>query len=119
MTEQDPGQPVPATYQFPPGTPPEVPADFAAAQEQQLANQLTAEEVAEFRALRAEKKARDEQAAKEAAEAAAKLSPPTHNVFLADGAQVDGSTIETHYATESGDLIPVTGAYLKPEYVTL
>lgn len=108
-----------AGYQFPPGTPPEVPADFAKAKEDALATQLTAEEIAEFRALRAEKKANDERVAREAAEAAARLSPPTHTVLLADGSQVDGSTIATHYATEGGELVPVAGAWLKPEFATL
>jgi hypothetical protein len=108
-----------AGYPFPPGTPPVVPADFAQAKEDALADQLTREEIAEFRALRAEKKARDEAAAQEAAAAAARLSAPTHHVLLADGTRVDGSTIATHYATESGDLIPVAGAYLRPEFVSL
>jgi hypothetical protein len=114
------GQPQPPQegYQFPAGTPPEVPADFAAAREQQLADQLSPDEIAEFRALRAEKKARDAAAAEEAAAAAARLSPPTHHVHLADGSVVDGSSIETHYATESG-LMPVAAAYPKPEFVTL
>lgn len=106
-------------YQFPPGTPPEVPADFAKAREDALANQLTAEEIAEFRQLRAEKKANDERVKREAEEAAARLSPPTHSVLLADGSRVDGSTIATHYATESGDLVPVAGAWLKPEFAAL
>jgi hypothetical protein len=109
------GQP----YPFPAGTPPVVPADFGQAKEDALADQLTREEIAEFRALRAEKKARDEAAAKEAADAAAKLSAPTHTVVLADGQKVDGSTIATHWAAEDGDLIPVAGAYLKPEFVSL
>jgi hypothetical protein len=106
-------------YPFPPGTPEKVPADFAKAQEDAYADRLTPDEIAEFRALRAEKKARDEAAAKEAAEAAAKLSAPTHTVLLADGSRVDGSTIATHYATEAGELVPVAGAFLKPEFVTL
>lgn len=106
-------------YEFPPGTPATVPADFAAAQEQALANQLTAEEIAEFRALRAEKKARDQAAADEAAAAAARLSPPTHHVHLADGSVIEGSAIETHFAPESGGLVPVAGAYPKAEFVTL
>ena len=106
-------------YQFPPGTPPEVPADFAKAREDAMATQLTAEEIAEFRQLRAEKKANDERVAAEAAAAAARLSPPTHTVRLADGSQVDGSTIATHYATEGGELVPVAGAWPKPEFVTL
>jgi hypothetical protein len=109
---------VPATYDFPPGTPPEVPADFAEARDKQLADQLTPEEVAEFRALRAEKKARDAAALKEAEEAAARLSPPTHTVLLADGSKVDGSQIATHYAI-GDELVPVAAAYLKPEFVTL
>lgn len=110
-------EPVPPSYPFPPGTPERVPADFAQERDQAFANQLTPEEVAEFRALRKEKKERDEAAAKAVAEAAAKLSPPTHHVHLADGSLTEGSTIETHWAAEGGDLIPVTGAWLKAEYV--
>jgi hypothetical protein len=116
------GAPAPAPeqgYPFPPGTPPAVPADFGQAHEDALADQLTREEIAEFRALRREKKERDAAAAAEAAAAAAKLSAPTHTMILADGSKVDGSTIATHYATEDGELVPVTGAWLKPEYVTL
>jgi hypothetical protein len=108
-----------AGYQFPPGTPAEVPADFEAAKAAALETQLTAEEIAEFRALRAEKKARDAAAAEEAAAAAARLSPPTHHVHLADGTVIDGSTIETHWAPEAGGLLAVAGAYPKAEYVTL
>jgi hypothetical protein len=111
--------PAPEGYQFPPGTPAEVPADFAAARDAQLATQLSAEEIAEFRQLRDEKKKRDAAAAEEAAAAAARLSAPTHDVHLSTGDVVDGSTIATHYATEAGALIPVTGTYLKPELVTL
>ena len=105
----------PPSYPFPPGTPEKVPEDFAAAHEAAVlaSNQLTAEEVAEFRALRAEKKARDEQAAKEAAEAAAKLTPPTHYVHLADGSVIDGHQIATHYATADGRVIPVAAAFEK------
>lgn len=111
-------QPAPG-YAFPPGTPAEVPADFAKAREDLLAGQLTAEEIAEFRALRAEKKANDARVAAEAAEAAARLSPPTHFVHLADGSVVDGSPIATHWATEAGQLLTVAGAHLKPEFVSL
>lgn len=110
---EDPG------YQFPDGTPAVVPPDFEAAKAAQLENQLTAEEIAEFRALRAEKKARDQAAADEAAAAAARLSPPTHHVHLADGTITDGSTIATHWATEDGALVPVTGSYPKAGFVTL
>jgi hypothetical protein len=113
---------VPGGYSFPPGTPATVPADFAAAQaaaqDAVLADRLTPEEIAEFRALRAEKKKRDQEAAEEAAAAAARLSPPTHHVHLADGRVIEGSPIETHYA-EDGGLVAVAGAYAKPEYVTL
>src|SRR5208282_5048752 len=52
--------------------------------------QLTAEEVAEFRALRAEKKRRDAEAAAEAEAGAAKLQDPTHHVLLAGGEWVLG-----------------------------
>lgn len=111
------GAPPPGgAYAFPPGTPPEVPADFAAAQEQQLATQLTAEEIAEFRALRAEKKARDKAAAEEAAAAAARLSAPTHHVHLANGQIVDGSAIATHYATEDGKVHAIAGAFPMSEF---
>lgn len=112
MSEPTP-EPTPATYAFPPGTPAEVPADFeqAAVEREASALQLTAEEIAEFRQLRAEKKAHDEAVAAEAAEAAERLSPPSHHVHLADGTIVDGSTIATHYATEDGLLIPVAAAY--------
>lgn len=115
----DPVADVPAGYPFPAGTPATVPADFEEAKVAALADQLTAEEIAEFRALRAEKKKRDQEAADEAAAAAARLWPPTHHVHLADGTVIEGSTIETHHATEDGVLIPVIGAYAKPEYVTL
>lgn len=97
----------------------EVPEDFAERQAKLLETQLSPEEIAEFRALRQEKKDRDKAAADAAAEAAARLSPPTHNVALADGSVVDGSTIETHYATERGDLVPAVGAFLKSDYVNL
>lgn len=108
-----------AGYQFPPGTPAEVPPDFEAAKAAAFETQLTAEEIAEFRALRAEKKARDQAAADEAAAAAARLSPPTHHVHLADGTVTEGSTIATHWAPEGGGLLTVTGAYPKSEFVTL
>jgi hypothetical protein len=94
-----------------------VPDDFAAAHEQAVvaSGQLTAEEIAEFRALRAEKKQRDAEAAEEAARAAARLQAPTHHVHLADGTVTEGSTIATHYATGDGRLLVVTGVYeLKP-----
>ena len=117
-TEHAQADPAPG-YQFPPGTPGKVPEDFAAALDAQAASQLTPEEIAEFRALRAEQKKRDADAAEEAAAAAARLQAPTHNVHLSTGAVVDGSAIATHYATEDGLLIPVAGAYLKPELVTL
>jgi len=122
MTENPgiPDQPGPQDgYEFPPGTPAQVPADFAAAQEQQLATQLTAEEIAEFRALRAEKKRRDQEAADEAAAAAARLSPPTHHVHLAGGQVTDGSAIATHWAGEDGTVHAVAAAYPMAEYVTL
>ncbi len=96
---------------------PVVPADFEKAKVERDTASLSPEEIAEFRALRAAKKARDEQVAKDAAEAAAALSPPTHRVHLADGTTVEGSTIATHYVTEKGDLVPVTGAYPLPEFV--
>jgi hypothetical protein len=126
MTTPTPAEQRPATYPFPPGTPDRVPEDFdAEAAKRELAalreaqgGQLTAEEVAEFRALRAEKKARDEQAAKDAAEAAARLAAPTHYVHLADGSVVEGSTIETHHQFADGRVLPVTAAHLKPEFVT-
>jgi hypothetical protein len=108
----------PATYPFPPGTPREVPADFAAAQEAQLADRLTAEEIAEFRALRAEKKKRDQEAADEAAAAAARLSAPTHHVHLADGRVIDGSQIATHYHGDDG-LVAVAGAHPMTAHITL
>jgi len=94
-----------------------VPDDFAAAHEAAVVNsgQLTAEEIAEFRALRQEKKDRDAEAAEEAARAAARLQAPTHHVHLADGTVTEGSTIATHYATGDGRLLVVTGVYeLKP-----
>jgi hypothetical protein len=109
----------PGAYAFPPGTPATVPADFEEARAAALATQLTPEEIAEFRALRAEKKERDRRAAEEAAAAAARLSAPTHHVHLADGSVIEGSSIETHHAPESGGLVQVIGAYAKPEYVTL
>jgi hypothetical protein len=89
-----------------------VPEDFGKAQEDRYASQLTPEEVAEFRELRAEKKARDAAAAKEAEEAAAKLTPPTHFVHLADGTIVDGHQIATHYDTGDG-VIPVASVFEK------
>jgi hypothetical protein len=129
MTTPDPFTPshaaAPPTYPFPPGTPDSVPEDFdAEAAKRELeqlraaqAGQLTAEEVAEFRALREEKKARDAAAAEEAAEAAAKRQPNRHHVHLADGTVVEGSTIETHVDSGSG-LVPVTAAWPKAEFVT-
>lgn len=94
-----------------------VPEDFAASQENSNANALTAEEVAEFRALRDDKKARDEKAAQAVADAAAELSPPTHYVHLADGSVVQGSSIASHYATASGRLMPVAAVYvLDPQF---
>jgi hypothetical protein len=103
----------------PPAPPAKVPADFEQAKVERESAQLTPEEVAEFRALRAAQKDRDAAAAKEAAEAAARLQPLTHHVHLADGSRVDGSTIETHYATEHGQMLPVAGAWLKPEFANL
>jgi hypothetical protein len=117
--EEYPELAAPQGYQFPPGTPPVVPADFAAAREAALETQLTREEIAEFRALQAEKKERDRLAREEAAAAAARLAPAMHHVHLADGTVLEGSTIESHYAPAHGGLVPVTGAYLKAEYLTL
>jgi len=96
-----------------------VPDDFAAAHEAAVVNsgQLTAEEIAEFRALRAEKKERDRLAAEEAAAAAARLQAPTHHVHLADGTILQGSSIATHYALEDGRVVAVSGAYeLAPSF---
>jgi hypothetical protein len=117
MSEQAAEQ-IPPTYPFPPGTPDVVPADFeeAGIQREASALALTPEEIAEFRALRAEKKARDEQVAQDAAEAAARLQPARHHVHLADGTVTEGSTIESHVDNGSGP-VPVTGAYLKAEHV--
>lgn len=79
------------------------------------AGQLTAEEIAEFRALRAEKKKRDEEAAAEAAAAAARLQEPTHHVHLANGMIRPGSTIETHVDDPLHGLIAVASAHeMKP-----
>jgi hypothetical protein len=94
-----------------------VPADFAAEHERQMAFQLTPEEIAEFRALRADAKKRAQEAADEAAAAAARLQPATHFVHLADGSIGEGSPIETHVDTGHG-IYPVAGAFLKPEFVT-
>ena len=93
-----------------------VPADFAAEQEQAASAQLTAEEIAEFRALRKAKKDADAQALADAEAAAAKLQPHTHFVHLADGQIVEGSSLATHVDTGAGPL-PVTGTWLKPEFV--
>jgi hypothetical protein len=76
------------------------------------ATQLTAEEIAEFRQLRREKRERDEDAAKEAAAAAARLTPPTHWVHLADGSVIDGHQIATHY-DEGGRVTPVAAVFEK------
>jgi hypothetical protein len=116
---------VPPTYPFPPGTPDKVPDDFdAEAAKRELeelrasqAGQLTAEEVAEFRALREEKKTRDAEAARLAEEEAAKRQPNRHHVHLADGTIGEGSTIETHVDNGDGP-VHVTGAYPMAEYVT-
>ena len=86
-------------------------------QREASAGQLTPEEIAEFRALRDEKKARDAAAAAEAADAAAKRQPDRHHVHLADGSVVDGSTIETHYDGPGG-LFHVTGAYPKSDFIS-
>lgn len=109
----------PATYEFPEGTPAEVPADFGAAKEEQLAGQLTAEEVAEFRELRAAKKRKDAAVAAEAEAAAARLSPPTHHVHLADGRVIEGSTIATHWQGEDDELTAVAAVYPKSEFASL
>ena len=84
---------------------------------EQQAGQLTAEEVAEFRALRQEKKDRDAEAARLAEEEAAKRQPDRHHVHLADGSVVDGSSIETHVDYGDGP-VPVIGAWPKAEFVT-
>jgi hypothetical protein len=120
-----PAEGTPPTYPFPPGTPDTVPADFdAEAMKRELeqlraqqAGQLSAEEVAEFRQLRAEKKAHDEEIARQAAEEAAKRQPNRHHVHLADGSVTEGSTIETHVDSGSGP-VPVIGAFPMAEYVT-
>lgn len=72
--------------------------------------QLTPEEIAEFRELRAAKKKADEQAAREAEEAAARLQAPTHYVRLADGSIIEGSALATHYDNGRG-LIPVASVH--------
>jgi hypothetical protein len=126
MSTPDPfAQPAPATYQFPPGTPEQVPADFGESAVQRELEQLRAqaaaglspEEVAEFRQLREEKKAADAKAAAEAEAAAASRQPDRHHVHLADGSVVDGSTIETHVDYGNGP-VHVIGAFPKAEYVT-
>jgi hypothetical protein len=94
-----------------------VPADFAKEQEEAKAAQLTPEEVAEFRALRQAKKDADAKALADAEEAAARLQPATHFVHLADGQVIEGSSIATHVDLGRGPL-PVTGTFLKPEFVT-
>jgi hypothetical protein len=109
-----PGAPV--TYGLGPDgvpVPMPVPAEFAP----HVPDALTAEEIAEFRALRDEKKRRDAEAAEEAAAAAGRLQPATHLVHLADGSVVDGSAVETHVDNGHGPYA-VTGAFLKPEFVT-
>ena len=96
---------------------PEVPFDVQEAAVAAQA-QLTPEEVAEFRQLRADRKAADEAAAKAAEEAAARLQPDTHHVHLGDGRVVTGSSIATHYDDGDGP-VPVAGAYLRREFVSL
>ena len=131
MQPYDPNQPVPGTRDEAPRdslpggpttyglgpdgvpVPMPVPAEFAP----HVPDALTAEEIAEFRALRAAQKLRDQEAADEAATAAARLQPATHFVHLADGTIGEGSSIETHVDNGHGPM-PVTGAFLKPEFVT-
>jgi len=99
-----------------------VPADFEAAREASLATQLTPDEIAEFRALRAAQKLRDAEAAAEAAAAAARLQPATHFVHLADGTVIDGSPIETHVdmgTDGKSRLFTVAGAFIKSEFISL
>jgi hypothetical protein len=106
----------PTTYGLGPDgvpVPMPVPAEF----QPHVPDALTAEEIAEFRALRAAQKLRDQEAADEAAAAAARLQPATHFVHLADGSIGEGSPIETHVDTGHG-IYPVAGAFLKPEFVT-
>jgi hypothetical protein len=64
--------------------------------------QLTAEELAELRALRAERAERLERERIDAEEAAARLSPASHYVHLADGSIVEGSQLGTHHSTGDG-----------------
>jgi hypothetical protein len=94
------GQPVPFDTQ----------AGFEAQADQPPAGGLTAEEIAEFRALRAAKKEADAKALAEAEAAAARLQEPTHHVLLAGGEWVKGSTIATHYDNGDG-LIPVASVH--------
>jgi hypothetical protein len=120
------GAPTPAYAQGPAG-----PVEFdtrrgfeeqaAATQASQALNlppgQLTPDEIAEFRALRAEKRLRDEEAAREAEAAAARLQEPTHAVLLAGGEWVKGSSIATHYDNGHGFLIPVVSVHeLRPAF---
>jgi hypothetical protein len=106
------GGALPAYAQGPGGEP--VPFDVQGGFEAQAAQppgQLTAEEVAEFRALREEKKRRDAEAAAEAEAAAARLQDHTHHVLLAGGEWVKGSTIATHYDNGDGQLVPVVSVH--------
>lgn len=90
------------------------------AQQMALAQQLTAEEVAELRELREMRRTQTERALKEAAEAAARLTPPTHYVHLADGSVVEGSQLATHHTVgdgtghPSGDrIVKIVGSFLR------
>lgn len=72
----------------------------APAQAEPLA--LTADEIAELRELRAERAARKAQAEADAAEAAARLDPPSAYVHLGDGSVIEGDHIGTHHTVGDG-----------------
>jgi hypothetical protein len=71
------------------------------------AGQLTAEEIAEFRALRAAKIKQDKEY-----EEANKPPPPTHTLILADGRVIKSAGTMTHYQD-----VPVINSveYVAPE----
>lgn len=79
--------------------------------------EITEEELAELAKLREERDRADLAEARRRKEAAAKLTPPTHYLHLADGRVVDGSNHATHH-TEVGEdgadiCVPVVAAYPK------
>lgn len=64
--------------------------------------QITAEDLADLRALRTERAERLAREEADRVEAEARLTPPTHFMHLADGTVALGSQIATHHTTGDG-----------------